>query len=530
MNLDAPLSSRVVEDVVVNPTIRIASRPGRLLMGVVDAHGDEVEGTLLNRRAGEQGALVPAGVFAPASGEVVPEGIYAGPLYFHFGHFLLESLARTWYAARHPDVPLVWAGQHTWQRMPLRSWQREILDILGLQNPLRVVTDPTRFARLHVPDLGYRYDDLFHPEHAAFLARHEGPAQVLGERLWLSRSRIDTEVRDLNGRAVERRLQAAGWTVAHPERLGLRAQLDALAKAEVVAGEEGSAFHAVVLLADVAGKQLQVLRRHGPEHRNMHTVGDARHLRQTFHDLDAARVLEAKGRVVTKISPSSAEVLDILGVGVPDVRPQAADWADAVVGRVLVDLAPVRLLDVGASSAVPVASSTAPVRVAVSDRLRQDPRALTTAGVDVFELSLEQYAEHFHTDGEPFDVIRVSGRDVEEVAESFRVSRALAHDGTVWVLGCGAAAARAAVAVRTLHPDHAVQRLLVGRKVVFVARRAPGEPGLPADVAALPDAEVRRRTRWLRPTSLRRLRERLTADGATGEQSYAGAPEPGAKS
>ena len=129
-----PLSARLVEHAVVYPTIRVASHPGKLLMGVFDADGRYVEGTVLDRRSGERGAPVPRELFPEVQDAEAPEAIYAGPLYFHFGHFLLESLARVWFARQHPEVPLVWAGQHNWQEPVLKSWQREILDILGEVN------------------------------------------------------------------------------------------------------------------------------------------------------------------------------------------------------------------------------------------------------------------------------------------------------------------------------------------------------------------------------------------------------------
>ena len=324
-----PLSVRLIKNSVVYPTIRVASHPGKLLMGVYDEDDNYVEDTALNRRSGEQGAPVPRDLFAVAADSDAPEAIYAGTLYFHFGHFLLESLARAWYAHRYPDVPFVWAGAHTWQGYELQPWQSEILDILMIKNPTRIIAEPARFDLLHVPDIGYRYDDRFHPEHAEFLGCYEGPAQVPGHRLWLSRSKIASDVRDLNSAPTERRLAEAGWTIAHPETLSIREQLDHLGRAEIVAGEEGSAFHILILLKDVASKKFHILRRHGHEHRNIHTIGDARRVDQSFYSLERQRLLRAQGRVVSKISPNASEILDILDVPVPTARDAArADERD----------------------------------------------------------------------------------------------------------------------------------------------------------------------------------------------------------
>ena len=505
------LAARLIKNSVVYPTIRVASHPGKLLMGVYDDNDEYVEDTALNRRAGEQGEPMPRDLFPQVTDSDAPEAIYAGTLYYHFGHFLLESLARAWYANQHPDLPFVWAGQHNWQGAELRPWQAEILDILGITNPTRIIADPTRFEVLHVPDLGYRYDDRFHPEHAAFLGRYEGPAQVRHRRLWLSRSKTGGKVRDLNAEPTERRLAHAGWVIAYPETLSVREQLDHLARAEVVAGEEGSAFHTLILLKDISAKKFQIIRRHGPEHRNMHTIGDARQVDQSFHSLEREWVLWAKGRVVSKLTPSSSEVLDILEVPVPAVPdPSTAPTDAAILQRVLADIGPQRFLDVGARSPHVVAGSTAPTRVAVSQSFEFDPRSYAASGIDFYELGLTRYANLYHEDRGQFDVIRIAGSEFARVMAAFRVSRRLAHEGTTWILGSGDLAARTALAIRMTYPGFTAKRLFLQRTTVYIAQRLPGEPRNEADVAQLSAEEVRSRIRWLPLASLRRMRGRKT--------------------
>ena len=497
-----PLSARVIDAAVMYPTIRIDSHPGKLLMGVFDGSGDYVDDTVLDRRSGEKGAPIPRDLFPTITDADPPEAIYLGPLYFHYGHFLLESLARTWYASRFPELPLVWAGAHNWQQQRLQQWQLDILELLGITNPARIVADPTRFERLHVPDIGFRYDDRFHPEHAAFLGRYEGPPQVNGHRMWLSRSKIGSNVRDLNASTTERRLAHAGWTIAHPETLSIQQQLDLLARAEVVAGEEGSAFHTLILLKDISAKKFQVFRRHGSEHGTMRTIGDARQVDQTFHTLQRERVLQANGRVVSKLNPNSSEILDVLQVPVPPAAFAGAT-DDPAPGLVIDSLEPRSLLEVSPAAPVAGTGSTATNRVAVWPHFTFDPRSYADTGIDFYELSLEEYVERFHEDGTPFDVIRLDRAGVRDVMSSFRASKRLGDADTTWILGTGEDAARCALAVRLLHPGYTARRILVQRTAVYVVRRDASEPADDAAVAKLPSAEVRRRTRWLPVSRLR---------------------------
>jgi Glycosyltransferase 61 len=505
------LEVRLVKNSVVYPTIRVASHPGKLLMGIYDENDEYVEDTVLERRSGEQGAPVPRDLFPVVTDSDAAEAIYAGPLYYHFGHFLLESLARAWYAQQHPDVPFVWAGAHTWQGFELTQWQLEILDILEIENPTGIIADPARFELLHVPDIGYRYDDRFHPEHAEFLGRYEGPAQLRHHRLWLSRSKTGGKVRDLNSEPTERRLAHAGWTVAYPEMLSIREQLDHLARAEIVAGEEGSAFHALILLKDVSSKKFQIIRRHGLEHPNMHTIGDARQVDQSFYSLEREWVLRAQGRVVSKLTPNSSEILDILDVRVPAAAdPATVPPDEAILEQALANFEPRSFLDVGARSPHLVVGSTAAIRVAVSQSFDFDPRSYAASGIDFYELGLTRYANLYHEDRGQFDVIRVTGSEFARVMAAFRVSRRLAHEDTTWILGSGDLAARVALAIRLTHPGFAVRRLFVQRRTVYVAQRVPGEPRNEAAVGELSAEEVKRRIRWIRPAGLRRMRRPKT--------------------
>jgi len=280
-----------------------------------------------------------------------------------------------------------------------------------------------------------------------------------------------------------------------------------LARAEIVAGEEGSAFHALILLKDVSSKKFHVLRRHGTEHGNMRTIGDARQVDQSFYSLEGERVLSAEGRVVTKITPNSSEILDLLDVPVPAI-PDAASDADATLQRVLDSLKPQRFLDVGATTAHLVVGSTAPVRVAVSPLFGFDPRNHAASGVDFYELGVEQYADVFHDDRDPFDVIRVTGSTFDAVMASFRISKRLADEDTTWLLGLGELAARVALAIRMMHPGFTARRLLVQRRIVYLAQRVPGDPIDEGGVGQLSAEDVSRRLRLMPPVTLRRLQRR----------------------
>lgn len=439
------LGVREYSGATVYPTIRVGTLPDRLLMGVFDADGSYIERTALERRSGEVGAPAPREIF-PAPRPAGDRGaIYGGTLYFHFGHFLLESLARLWHAADEPNMPVVWAGSHSWEGKEFEPWQLEILQILGVRNELRILSAPETFERLVIPDVGYRYDDWFHPQHAEFLGRYVGPPQETGRKIWLSRTGMSNGVKDVNAPAVERRLAAEGWAITYPERSSVRAQLDEISRASVIAGEEGSAFHALMLLQDVSGKRFEIIKRHGMEHRNLHTIGDARSVRQRFHTNREAKLLFAEGRRVAKISPNASSVLDALEVPVREV-PMSGREQDLALGvAAIADAANASsLVEIGSRFPL-LALVNAPHRVLVSSELRPDPRQFP--GLACYETDLESYLAYFSGLPDPTgasaespapaltpaDVIVLASDAIDAALEAFERSGCLSHSRTVWV-------------------------------------------------------------------------------------------------
>ena len=154
-------------------------------MGVFDDRGRIVRGSLLQRSYGQVGF---AADLLSASRSDQRSVVFAGHLSYHFGHFILESLSRLWYASQHPERPIVWACRPELDPPAWHGWQRQILDVLGIRNEVLLLTEPTRFQSVDVPQPGYRVKDFFARQHANFLAAYPARARRSDLRVWLSRS------------------------------------------------------------------------------------------------------------------------------------------------------------------------------------------------------------------------------------------------------------------------------------------------------------------------------------------------------
>ena len=315
---DADLTVESCPDATIMPVSPYPQprRPYAFRFGVFDGRGRLVRPSLLHRSFGQVGFAADP---LPPTSTIGRDVLFAGHLSYHFGHFLLESLARLWFARDHPELPIVWACRPGPPQAGLLPWQRQVLDVLRLSNEVLLLTEPTRFRSVHVPWPGYRVQDAFSARHLAFLATYPVRPRDPDLRLWLSRAGLASAFSSLHAPRLEAQLADRGWTVVHPERLAIAEQLELLATATRVAGEEGSAFHLLVLLADVSGLQVDIICRDpgrplDRQNGNYGTIARARGLRQRLHLVEGERVLAAEAGRVRKVATTLAGHLEAVGV------------------------------------------------------------------------------------------------------------------------------------------------------------------------------------------------------------------------
>ena len=188
-----------------------------------------------------------------------------------------------------------------------------------MRNEVLLLTQPTRFRSVDVPEPGYRVKDFFSRQHADFLAVYPARPRDPDRRIWLSRSGSDPEYRSLHAPRLEQELSGRGWRVVQPETLPVSEQLELLATAGRVAGEQGSAFHLLVLLADLDGLEVDVIRRDPgrpaeEQNQNYPLIAQVRGLRQRLHVIPEERVLASQGGKVRKDATTLAGHLEALEI------------------------------------------------------------------------------------------------------------------------------------------------------------------------------------------------------------------------
>jgi len=191
--------------------------------------------------------------------------VYGGRFFFHFGHFLLETLPGL--GAARPDTPIIF---HPWPAgvdvgFVGASFRGFFLEALGLQvERVMLVQEHTLIDNLHVPDLDAaivgdaRPDGLLLPTYRRVreyaLGRSSSPgsgAVYLSRRKFGGRGIADEE-------KVEAIFASFGFQIVFPEQMPISEQVATVARAEVVAGIDGSALHLTGFMAP--GSRVVVLQ------------------------------------------------------------------------------------------------------------------------------------------------------------------------------------------------------------------------------------------------------------------------------
>jgi capsular polysaccharide biosynthesis protein len=275
----APLSISLLHDVVLQPILH-PGRGAKQTFGAHDRDGHflaDFYRPLVDRRC----AIAP-----PAAPVLRCEErcVYGGTIVGHYGHFLLESLARCWAFDEEPDAPIVWTKLRLGNSHEAWSpWIDRIFTLLGIDpRRNRVIEQTTDFATLALPEPGFRYFRALHP---ALVARLQvvGPVPTApAGRVWLSRTALPDGFSRIAGEeGLEALLREAGWTIVAPETLDVMDQAGLFHSAEVVAGFSTSAFHSV-LLQKVPRARLRIFLRDTIPPTNYRLIADRLSLDQRF--------------------------------------------------------------------------------------------------------------------------------------------------------------------------------------------------------------------------------------------------------
>lgn len=177
--------------------------------------------------------------------------VFAGHYFDHFGHFLLESLARIWAISSEEDISKIIyipgegvAGKF----LPLL---REIF--LDASIEVEILTSPVRYRKVVVPEPGIIIKKSINSNYQKYLRKisekffDPKSLEKYKEPLYLSRAGLGQKQRLAYGeRELEAALQEAHIRTVRPEKLKFSDQLKLIHQHDLILGFEGSQMHNVL--------------------------------------------------------------------------------------------------------------------------------------------------------------------------------------------------------------------------------------------------------------------------------------------
>lgn len=259
----------LVENGLVVPPAKGLGNQSVQKSGVLTAEGDLVENAV-TWRGRNPVTVKPAMPAADQIGHLPGTWMFLGPLFGHFGHFLVESICRIWAFDTLRDRIDGVIHVPKFQNRPehVANIYRPFLQALGVNAPMVNIEDPVRVDRLYVPRQGFGMFQMIEgaPEFRAFVRAHAGKdiAPKGDAKIYISRSALPVQRGSVLGETVlEDHLRAEGYVPFHPQKHSFADQIAAYKAATHVIGVDCSPLHLLALVGNADQKVGIIARRDG---------------------------------------------------------------------------------------------------------------------------------------------------------------------------------------------------------------------------------------------------------------------------
>jgi len=175
--------------------------------------------------------------------------VFIGALPKHYGHFILEGLARLWFYLedsnrKYRAVYISGEGEDRFL---------ELIEFFGLNlSDVRKIEQPTKFRTVIVPEQSIRLHDYFHRSYKLTMDRIKMSIEpIRNDKVYFSKQERKND-RAIGEMPFETVLAKNGYAIYFPERMSLRETVAVLKGAKTFVASSGTNSHNAVFLEDGA--------------------------------------------------------------------------------------------------------------------------------------------------------------------------------------------------------------------------------------------------------------------------------------
>ena len=192
--------------------------------------------------------------------------VYCGYLVNHWGHFLVEAVTRLWYFLENdPTIDKYVFFLNENQEREIKGNYREFFRLLGIWDKLELITVPTTYQEVIVPEIAFQCMTFFSPKYLeVFDAVAENitidPSWEKVDKLFLTRSSFAKGNNfDFGMECLDNYFQRNGFFILAPETVSLSQMIFYIRGASEVATLSGSVHHNMLFANN--GQKLTIMER-----------------------------------------------------------------------------------------------------------------------------------------------------------------------------------------------------------------------------------------------------------------------------
>ena len=219
--------------------------------------------------------------------------VYCGYFINHWGHFLVDTIVRLWYVLEN-DTSIdkyVFMSEYGNDKEPKGNY-KEFFELLGIANKVRIVSKPTRFREVVVPELGYKEREFFSEPFKNmfdFIARAVKPLPEWEktDKLFLTRSQFNKSTSIDSGMdMIDNFFHKNGYMVIAPETISLSQLIYLIRNSKVCAAMSGTLPHHMLFTKD--NHNMVILERNPMNNVRQVDINLTKNLNVTYIDTSLA--------------------------------------------------------------------------------------------------------------------------------------------------------------------------------------------------------------------------------------------------
>lgn len=242
------LVSEVYDHAVILPLKRGNVQLWWGLGGVVDSSGEYV-----SLSAHKSPHLIDYGYVCENPEYCDKTAVYCGYLSSHWGHFLLDCTSRLWLCLNNKDIDeFVFIRNLGDQDTSLKGNYKEFFRLLGILDKVRIITVPTRYKKVYVPELSYLYRHYWTDEFSLpfdciveqAMKENKGNTDEPNNKVFFSRSHFKKALKLESGlEMLDNFFSNNGYAIYWPEEMSLSKMIYIIRNAGICAFESGTPPH-----------------------------------------------------------------------------------------------------------------------------------------------------------------------------------------------------------------------------------------------------------------------------------------------